>query len=89
MTRAGRSGLDAEINRTLAALDEIGPATLTVACRHRGMPYETVNRMRNALTRRGLVEHTGVRGVYAITDLGRARLALVRRGTAGARPAAS
>ena len=66
----------------------LGPATLTVACRHRGMPYEAVNRVRNALTRRGLVEHTGVRGVYAVTDVGRARLAL-RRGTAGARPAAS
>lgn len=49
---------------------------------------EAVNRVRNALTRRGLVEHTGVRGVYAVTDLGRARLAL-RRGTAGASPAAS
>lgn len=89
MTRASRSGLDAEINRTLAALDEIGPATLTAACRHRGMPYETVNRMRNALSRRGLIEHTGVRGIYAVTGLGRARLALVRRGTAGASPAAN
>lgn len=44
--------------------------------------------MRNALPRRGLVEHTGVRGVYAVTDVGRARLAL-RRGTAGASPVAS
>lgn len=88
MTRAGRSGLDAEIDRTLAALDEIGPATLTVACRHLGMTYEAVNRVRNALPRRGLVERTGVRGVYAVTDVGRARLAL-RRGTAGASRAAS
>lgn len=88
MTRPSRSEFDAEIDLTIAALDEIGPATLTVACRHRGMPYEAVNRVRNALTRRGLVEHTGVRGVYAVTSLGRARLAL-RRGTAGARPAAS
>lgn len=80
---------EAEIDRTLLALDEIGPATLTAACRHLGMTYETVNRMRNALSRRGLVEHTGVRGVYAVTGLGRARLALVRRGTAGASPAAS
>lgn len=80
---------EAEIDRALAALDEIGPATLTAACRHLGMTYETVNRMRNALSRRGLIEHTGVRGVYAVTGLGRARLALVRRGTAGASPAAS
>ena len=83
------AGFEAEIDLTLAALAEIGPATLTAACRHLGMSYETVNRMRNALSRRGFVEHTGVRGVYAITGLGRARLALVRRGTAGASPAAS
>lgn len=89
MTRPGRSEFDVEIDRTLAALDEIGPATLTAACRHLGMTYEAVNRMRNALPRRGLVERTGARGVYAVTDVGRARLALVRRGTAGASPAAS
>lgn len=89
MTHPGRSKLEAEIDLTLAALAEVGPATLTVACRHRGMPYEAVNRVRNALTRRGLVEHTGVRGVYAVTGLGRARLALIRRGTAEARPVAS
>lgn len=89
MTRPSRSEFDVEIDRTLAALDEIGPATLTVACRRLGMPYESVNRMRNALPRRGLVEHTGARGVYAITDVGRARLALIRRGTAGASPAAN
>lgn len=80
---------ETEIDRTLAALEEVGPATLTAACRHLGMTYETVNRMRNALTRRGLVEHTGVRGVYAITSLGRARLALVRREMAEASQAAS
>ena len=80
---------ETEIDRTLLALDEIGPATLTAACHHLGMTYETVNRMRNALTRRGLVEHTGVRGVYAVTSLGRARLALVRREMAGASQAAS
>lgn len=89
MTHTGRSKLEAEIDLTLTALDEVGPATLTVACRHRGMPYETVNRVRNALTRRGLVEHTGVRGVYDVTNLGRARLALIRRETAEASPAAS
>lgn len=80
---------ETEIDRTLLALEEVGPATLTAACRHLGMTYETVNRMRNALTRRGLVEHTGARGVYAVTGLGRARLALVRREMAGASQAAS
>lgn len=89
MTRPGRSEFDVEIDRTLLALEEVGPATLTAACRHLGMTYETVNRMRNALTRRGLVERTGARGVYAITSLGRARLVLVRRETAGASRAAS
>lgn len=80
---------ETEIDRTLLALEEVGPATLTAACRHLSMTYETVNRMRNALPRRGLVEHTGVRGVYAITSLGQARLALVRREMAGASQAAS
>lgn len=80
---------ETEIDLTLTALDEIGPATLTAACRHRGMTHETVNRMRNTLIRQGLVEHTGARGVYAITSLGRARLALIRRETAEASPAAS
>lgn len=89
MTLPGRSEFDVEIDRTLAALDEIGPATLTVACHRLGMPYEAVNRMRNALPRRGLVERTGARGVYAVTDVGRARLVLVRREMAGASRAAS
>lgn len=80
---------ETEIYRTLAALEEVGPATLTVACRHHGMTDETVKRMRNKLIRQGLVGLTEARGVYALTDLGRAMLALVRRETAEARPAVS